>query len=224
MVPTALSIKQPAGDGREGGGRRAQQAGRHARDPRDRVRRVVHPAAPDQRRRKERGPVAHRDGCREQPAGAPVGGRRPQPGSVARRASAAVRGRGYDAPAGRTSARAPGWSSVAEGALGLQQVLGAQRDVLGISSRFVEARRARHALERSAVRWQAYDPFRFESYPFAHDRCYVPYVRDGEKTAPPTDWVHAGVKGCVGWWTRAALRPAGDPDAVRPTGKTISIR
>ncbi len=41
-MSTALSIQQPAGDGGQGGRRRAEQAGRHAHDPGDRVRRVVH--------------------------------------------------------------------------------------------------------------------------------------------------------------------------------------
>jgi hypothetical protein len=72
---TGASVQEPTGHGCEGGARRAEQAGRHARDPGDRVRWVVHPAARHQRRQEERCPVAHRDGRREQPAGAPVGRR-----------------------------------------------------------------------------------------------------------------------------------------------------
>jgi len=74
LVSAGTSIQQPAGDGGAGGGGRTQQAGRHARDPGNRVRQVVHPGTRDQRRDQERGPVADRDGGRKQAAGVPVGG------------------------------------------------------------------------------------------------------------------------------------------------------
>jgi hypothetical protein len=53
LLSRSTSIQQPARDGGERGGQRAQQVTRYAHDPGYRVRRV-HPGAPDQRRHQER--------------------------------------------------------------------------------------------------------------------------------------------------------------------------
>ncbi len=71
------SSQQPTSGCREGGARRAEQAGRYARDPGNRVRRVVHAGAPIQQRRKER-PSTSPGPPPRQPAGASIGRSRPQ--------------------------------------------------------------------------------------------------------------------------------------------------